>query len=123
MTQLDVLFRYGAPPSEHAVMALARVRDVYGIRRMQFDENAHTVRVEYDASRLAQPIVHQLLRRAGLDITEVISLIPKPQDTALPEPVQPSVSQPGSAPNATTSAPAGPVPPTPPPSAPPPAAR
>jgi hypothetical protein len=110
MTQLDVLFRYGNPPSEHGVLALAKVRDVYGIRRMQIDEQAHTVRVEYDASRLSQPIVHQLLRRAGLDITEVLSLIPKSADTAPPEPVQPSVAQPGSAPNATTaSAPAAPL--------------
>ena len=32
MTQLDVLFRFGNPPSENALLALAKVRDVYGIR-------------------------------------------------------------------------------------------
>ncbi len=112
MTQLDVLFRYGNPPSEHAIPALAKVRDVYGIRRMQIDESARTLRVEYDASRLSHAVVYQLLRRAGLDITETISLIPMPDDIAPPEPVQPSVAQPGSAPNATT-APANPVPPPP----------
>jgi hypothetical protein len=123
MTQLDVLFRYGNPPSERVVLALAKVRDVYGIRRMQVDEQAHTVRVEYDATRLTHPIVHQLLRRAGLDITEVVSLIPKPEDTAPPQPVQPSVAQPGSAPNATAAVPANPVPPPPPPATPPAPAR
>jgi hypothetical protein len=92
MTQLDVLFRYGAAPGERAMLALAKVRDVYGVRRMQFDETAQTVRVEYDASRLSGAVIHQLLRRAGLDIVETVSLIPKPEDTAPPAPVQPSVA-------------------------------
>ncbi len=106
MTQLDVLFRYGLPPSENAILALAKVRDVYGIRGMKFDELAHTVRIEYDASRLSQAVVHQLLRRAGLDLTETVSLISHPTDTAPAEPVQPSVAQPSSAPNATAAVPA-----------------
>jgi hypothetical protein len=37
-------------------------------------------------------VIHQLLRRAGLDIVETVSLIPKPEDTAPPAPVQPSVA-------------------------------
>jgi len=82
MTQLDVMYRYGAAPTEAAMMALGRVREVYGIRHLQFDEAAKTVRVEYDATRLSEPIVHQLLRRSGLDVVERVSLLP-PQ----PEPV------------------------------------
>jgi hypothetical protein len=82
MTQLDVMYRYGAAPSEAAMMALGRVREVYGIRHLRFDEAAKTVRVEYDATRLTEPTVHQLLRRSGLDVVERISLLP-PQ----PEPV------------------------------------
>jgi len=92
MTQLDVLYRYGVQPSERAVLALSKVRDVYGVRRMEFDEVAKTVRVEYDASRLTGPVIHQLLRRAGLDIVETVSMIQKPEDTAPPAPVQPSVA-------------------------------
>lgn len=126
MTQLDVLFRYGIPPSEHSILALAKVRDVYGIRGMRVDEAAHTVRIEYDASRLTEAVVHQLLRRAGLDITETVSLIPKATDVPPAEPVQPSVAQPSSAPNATAAVPANPAPatpPPPPPATPPTAAR
>jgi TolB-like protein len=82
MTQLDVLYRYGAAPSEAAMMALARVREVYGVRQLEFNEAAKTVRVEYDATRLTEPIVHQLLRRSGLDVVERVSLIPP-----VPEPV------------------------------------
>ena len=33
MTQLDVMYRYGMPPTEAAMMALGRVREVYGVRR------------------------------------------------------------------------------------------
>jgi hypothetical protein len=76
MTQLDVMYRYGAAPGEAAMMALGRVREVYGIRSLAFDEAARTVRVEYDATRLTEPIVHGLLRRSGLDVVERVSLVP-----------------------------------------------
>lgn len=85
MTQLDVMYRYGAPPSEAAMMALGRIREVYGIRGLVFDEAARTVRVEYDATRLAEPAVHSLLRRSGLDVVERVSLIP-PQPEPEPQP-------------------------------------
>lgn len=84
MTQLDVMYRYSASPNEAAMMALGRIREVYGIRRVEFSEAEKTVRVEYDATRLTEPIVHQLLRRSGLDVVERVSLIP-PQPE--PEPV------------------------------------
>ena len=45
MTQLDVVYRYGAPPAERTMLALAKVRDVYGVRRMEFNEAEKTVRV------------------------------------------------------------------------------
>jgi hypothetical protein len=80
MTQLDVLYRYGAAPTEQAVLALSRVRDVYGVRRMEFNEAAKTVRVEYDASRLTGAVIHQLLRSAGLDIIETVSMTHQLED-------------------------------------------
>lgn len=92
MTQLDVVYRYGVPPGERAMLALAKVRDVYGVRKMEFDEPGKTVRVEYDASRLTGAVIHQLLRRAGLDIVETVNLIPEPTDTASPAPVKASVA-------------------------------
>jgi hypothetical protein len=82
MTQLDVMYLYGAAPSEAAMMALGQVRKVYGIRHVEVNEAEKSIRVEYDATRLTEPIVHQLLRRSGLDVIERVSLIP-PQ----PEPV------------------------------------
>ena len=84
MTQLDVLYRYGVPPSEAATLALAKVREVYGVRSVQFNETDKTVRIEYDASRLTEPVIHQLLRRAGLDIVETMPMFLTPPP---PEPV------------------------------------
>lgn len=87
MTQLDVMYRYGVPPSQAAMMALARIREVYGIRGLVFDETARTVRLEYDATRLTEPIVQGLLRRSGLDLTERLSLVPpQPQPEPAPQP-------------------------------------
>ncbi len=74
MTALDVVFRYGTAPGEAAIRALAALRDVYGIRRIRFDEKERTVRVEYDASRLSEKTVEGLLRRAGLDLLERVAL-------------------------------------------------
>ena len=82
MTQLDVLYRYGVPPTEAATLAVAKVREVYGVRHLAFDEAKKTVRVEYDATRLTEPVIHQLLRRAGLDVVEKLPMFA----TAVAEP-------------------------------------
>ncbi|WP_130421962.1 hypothetical protein [Edaphobacter modestus] len=82
MTQLDVLYRYGVPPTEASMLAMARVREVYGVRSLLFNEAEKTVRIEYDATRLNEPMIHQLLRRAGLDIVERVTLF------TIPEPVE-----------------------------------
>lgn len=74
MTAVDVVYRYGAPPGEREMQAIQSLREVYGIRRVSFQEDARTVRVEYDASRLGESVVHGLLRRAGLDIREKLVL-------------------------------------------------
>lgn len=84
MTQLDVLYRYGVPPTEAAALAIARIREVYGVRRVAFDEAEKTVRVEYDATRLNEATIHQLLRRAGLDIVEKMPMFATPVEEPAP---------------------------------------
>jgi len=74
LTQLDVCFRYGVPPGESEMRALSNAREVYGIRRISFDEKERRVKIEYDATRLNDDIVAGLLRRAGLDLKEKIEL-------------------------------------------------
>jgi hypothetical protein len=74
MTQLDVSYRYGTAPNEAEMRAIDNIREVYGIRRIQFNEKDKTVRIEYDASRLKEPTVAALLRRAGMDLQEKLAL-------------------------------------------------
>ena len=74
MTALEVSFRFGATPGEPVMRALDSVREVYGIRRLQFDDKTRSVRIEFDASRLSEEIVARLLRQAGLDVRERLGL-------------------------------------------------
>lgn len=74
MTYLEVVFNYGAAPGENELRAIDSVREVYGIRRVLFDEKKSTVRVEFDASRLKQAAVARLLRQAGIDLREAVAL-------------------------------------------------
>ena len=74
MTALDVMFRYGMPPGEAQMRAIDNMREVYGIRRVSFNEAERTVRVEFDASRLNEDIVAALLRRADVDLREKLVL-------------------------------------------------
>lgn len=74
MTQLEVAYRYHTPPTQATLRALDSMREVYGIRRIGFDEAERTVRVEFDASRFKEPMIAGLLRRTGLDLGEQLVL-------------------------------------------------
>jgi hypothetical protein len=74
MTYLDVVFNYGAIPGESEMRAIDTMREVYGIRQVQFNAKQRTVRVEFDASRMKQDAVAKLLRSAGIDVREPVAL-------------------------------------------------
>src|SRR5580700_10820325 len=74
MTYLDVVYRYGAAPGEKELRAIDGMREVYGVRIVQFNERERTVRVEFDASRLKPDVVANLLRQAGVDVREPLAL-------------------------------------------------
>jgi hypothetical protein len=74
MTQLEVAYRYGATPTEATMRAVDNLREVYGIRRVTFLDKDQIVRVEFDASRLKEPTVAGLLKRAGIDLKERLVL-------------------------------------------------
>jgi len=74
MTSVEVMFRYGMPPGETEMSAMAQFNDVYGIRRVRMNEKEKTILVEYDATRLNETTVEGLLRSAGLDIREKLAL-------------------------------------------------
>ena len=74
MTTMEVSYRYANTPSEPVMRAIDNVREVYGIRKVRFNEKDQIVRVEYDASRFKEPVVMRLLRGAGLDVREKLVL-------------------------------------------------
>jgi hypothetical protein len=86
MTTVEVLYRYATPPTEQVALALARTRDVYGIRRLTIDRDAHTLLVEFDATRLNVATVTKLVSLAGFRIAEELPLIPPPEPEPAPAP-------------------------------------
>jgi hypothetical protein len=74
MTTMDVSFRYTNPPTEAVMRAIDSVREVYGIRKISLNEKERIARVEYDASRFKEPVVVNLLRKAGLAVGEKLLL-------------------------------------------------
>jgi len=75
MTSVEVVFSYGVVPEESVMRGIDDLREVYGIRRIRFQEKDQLVRVEYDATRLNEDAVASLLRRAGIDITGKVALV------------------------------------------------
>ena len=86
MTTVDVLYRYAPPLTEQVALALAHARDVYGIRGLWLDHAAHTLRVEFDATRLNTATVTRLIALSGLRIAEELPLIPPPAPRPEPAP-------------------------------------
>ena len=74
MTPTDIAYRYGRVPGMAEMRAISAMTEVYGVRKVSFDEAAHTVRVEFDASRLKGEGVAKLLRQAGIDVREPVVL-------------------------------------------------
>jgi copper chaperone CopZ len=74
MTPTDIAYRYGRVPGMAEMRAISALTEVYGVRKVSFDETANTVRVEFDASRMNEENVAALLRRAGLDLTARLTL-------------------------------------------------
>jgi hypothetical protein len=82
MTTVEILFRYERHPTEAAMVALGNLREIYGIRKVSVAEAWQTIRVEYDATRLNAAIVGQLLRRAGIAISEELPPLPQLEQPA-----------------------------------------
>ena len=86
MTQLDATYHLAAPPREASALALNSLREVYGIRRVDLNERERTVHIEYDATRLTDQIVRQLLRRTGLELVEPVNEVVPDETEAVAQP-------------------------------------
>jgi hypothetical protein len=52
MTNVEISYHYGMSPDEAVMRGIDNIREVYGIRRLTFNQQARSVAVEYDATRL-----------------------------------------------------------------------
>jgi hypothetical protein len=74
MTYLDVVYRYGGTPGESELRAIDGMREVYGIRGVQFNETERTLKVGFDASRMKPDAIAKPLRQAGIDVIDRLVL-------------------------------------------------
>jgi hypothetical protein len=74
MTAVEISFRYGRVPGGPEMTAIDSFREVYGIRRVHFNEADRAILVEYDATRMNEATVASLLKRAGIDLKERLNL-------------------------------------------------
>lgn len=81
MTPVEIVYRYTTLPTQQTALALAAVRDVYGIRHLAFNQSERTLRIEYDATRLSAAAVTRLVREAGLDAEQQV-VAPEPAPAA-----------------------------------------
>jgi hypothetical protein len=82
MTTVEILFRYERHPTEAAMIALGNMREIYGVRRVTVNEAWHTIRIEYDATRLNAAVIGQLLRRCGISVSEELPSLPQLEEPA-----------------------------------------
>ena len=68
MTAMDVTYRYTGGLNPDQIRALARLSDVYGIRKLEIDEERRAIAIEYDATRMDEPRVQALVRSCSVDI-------------------------------------------------------
>ncbi len=61
-------------PRKPRALGIARCARCTAFGRVELQEAEKTILVEYDSTRLTEQVIHQLLRRAGLDVIERVAL-------------------------------------------------
>jgi hypothetical protein len=67
MTAVDIVFHCRMTPTERQMGALDVLHEVYGVRKISFEEKKGTIRIEYDISRLTPADIAALVHGAGID--------------------------------------------------------
>lgn len=68
MTTVEIVLPYTVAPADQTVVALSRLREVYGIRSLNLNRTAQELVVDYDATRLDAATVTRLIRQTGLAV-------------------------------------------------------
>lgn len=75
MTLLDCTFFYNAPLGYSQAIALDQARRIYGIRNLLISEEDHSIRVEYDSSRLRETDIEAILRDAAIQLCSLHEVV------------------------------------------------
>ena len=70
MTLVEVTYELQSPLTEDHLRQLSDSANTYGLRRFRFDEQKRHLTLEYDASRLKETQVANVLRRARIPVVK-----------------------------------------------------
>ncbi len=68
MTLLEITYELQSPLNNEQLRKLGEFANTYGLRRFRVDETAKQLTFEYDASRLKETEVANVLRHAGVPV-------------------------------------------------------
>ncbi len=74
MTMMTMTFELQEPLKPEQFRALGSLTNTYGIHKFHYDENSKQLTLDYDASRLRDTVVENVLRRARIPVLR--SLVP-----------------------------------------------
>jgi hypothetical protein len=72
MTHMIVTYQLQKPLGPQQLRALASFANTYGLQRFRVDEKNLRLEFEYDASRLRETVVENVLHRARIPVLRVI---------------------------------------------------
>lgn len=68
MTFMTVSYELQRPLQTEQFRALGEFANTYGLQKFHFDEKTNQLHFEYDASRLKEPVVEHVLRKAQIPV-------------------------------------------------------
>ncbi|MGH9703545.1 MAG: hypothetical protein ACRD4K_09235 [Candidatus Acidiferrales bacterium] len=76
MTFMQATYELQSPLSAEQLLTLGKFANTYGLQRFRLDESTHHLKFEYDASRLKEAVVEQVLRQAKIPVLRRIEPTP-----------------------------------------------
>ncbi len=69
MTLVEITYNLHSSLSNEQLASLGKFSNTYGLRKIRVDEHKNTISLEYDASRLRETQVAQVLGHAGISVS------------------------------------------------------
>jgi hypothetical protein len=72
MTFMTVTYELQEPLAIEQYRALGKFANTYGLQRFRFDEKVNYLHFDYDASRLKESVVENILRTARIPVLRLV---------------------------------------------------